>query len=122
MNNYIYYNRNPKKETLPDCVTRAISTALNLDYYEVQDMLLANGEYYSCDQLCVACYEKLLTLDLGLEQYYGNGKSVQEIAYDFQDNILLLRVDGHLTCSLYGNVYDIFNCTNEIVTHFWVVE
>lgn len=122
MNNYIYYNRNPKNQTLPDCVTRSISTALNIDYYQVAQMLLDNGKFYACDTLCVACYEKLLSIDLGLEHYYGNGKTAIEIAKDFKDNILLLRMDGHLSCSLFGIIYDIFDCSQEIITDFWIVE
>lgn len=118
---YIYYNRNPNNQTLPDCVTRAISTALNLDYYQVAQMLLENGKFYACDELCVACYEKMLD-DLDLPHYLGNGNTAQEVADDFQDNIVLLRMDGHLSCSLFGKIYDIFDCSQEVITDFWIVE
>lgn len=119
---YIYYNRNPEHLTLPDCVTRAISTALNITYEEVVEMLLQNGEFYSCDTLCVACYEKLLDYDFKLPHYISNNKSAVEVAKDFPDDILLLRMNGHLSCSIYGNIYDIFDCGDEIVTDFWIVE
>ena len=119
---YIYYNRNPNKWTLPDCVTRAISTALNLDYYQVAQMLLDNGKFYSCDQLCVACYEKLLDNDLDLPHYTSEGMTAQDIADEFRDDIVILRMNGHLSCALYGTIYDIFDCSEEEVTDFWIVE
>ena len=32
---YKYFNRNPNGYKIPDCVIRAISTALNINYYDV---------------------------------------------------------------------------------------
>lgn len=119
---YVYYNRNPERLTLPDCVTRAISTALDIPYYAVVDMLLHNGKFYSCDTLCVACYEKLLDYDFGLPHFIGDGKTAGEIAKEFSKDVLLLRMDGHLSCSINGMIYDIFDCSDEEVTDFWIVE
>lgn len=118
---YIYYNRNPQNLTLPDCVTRAISTALDIPYYKVVEMLLDNGKFYECDELCVSCYEKLLDRDFKLPHYKGNGNTAQEIADDFPNKILLLRMNGHLSVSFDGYIVDIFDCSDEIVTDFWIV-
>ena len=119
---YKYYNQNPHNLTLPDCVTRAISRALNIDYFSVVIMLYQNGKFNECDDLCVGCYSKLLTHDFGLECFYGNGRTVEEISRDFPDKILLLRVDQHLTTSRYGEIEDIWDPSYEIVDRFWVVE
>lgn len=117
-----YYNRNPNGYKIPDCVIRAISTALDLDYYNVVASLHLNGEYYNCDSLCVCCYEKLLDYDLDLPHYKGNGDTAKEIARKYPNDILLLRMEGHLTCSIDGVIYDIWDCSNEIITDFWIVD
>lgn len=116
-----YHNINPNGYHIPDCVPRAISTAMNIDYYGVLSMLHKNGKYYSCDELCVCCYEKLLDHDFNLPHFKSKNKTVQEIANDFINNILIIRIDGHLTCAMYGNIYDIWNCSDKIATDFWIV-
>ena len=34
--------------------------------------------------------------------------------------ILIIRIKGHLTCSIFGKIPDIWDCSNEIVDCFWV--
>lgn len=118
---YKYHNSNPNGYHIPDCVTRAISNATEIPYYEVLTMLHINGMICDCDDLHVRCYEKLLDKDLNLPHYIGNGNTAEEIASDFPNDILLLRMDGHLSMSRFGIIEDIWNCSDEIVTDFWVV-
>lgn len=119
---FIYYNHNPNGYHIPDCVIRAISTATGLSYYDTIHKLKTNGNIFQCDELCKCCYEKLLDYDFGLPHYKGNGESAATIAEDFPDNILLLRMSGHLSCSMFGNIVDIWDCSDEIITDFWIVE
>ena len=37
-------------------------------------------------------------------------------------DVVLIRIDGHLTVSKYGVVYDLWDCTQEIADVFWIVE
>ena len=39
----------------------------------------------------------------------------------YPDRKLIIRVEGHLTCSLYGVVTDIWDCSEELVDRYWVV-
>lgn len=119
---FVYYNVEPDGESLPDCVIRAISTALNIPYYEVVDMLAENGRFYDCDAICIDCYSKLLTHDLDLPHYIGNDAPVQQIADDFSDCVVLIRIRGHLTCAVYGKIYDTWDCSDRLCTDFWIVE
>ena len=48
--------------------------------------------------------------------------AAQEIANDFPNNILLLRMEGHLSSSLFGVIHDIFDCSDKIITDFWIAE
>ena len=120
---YKYYNQNPNGYHIPDCVIRAISLAMNISYYDVISMLHINGEELKCDMLNVRCYEKLLDYDFNLPHMELNKpKTAAEVADDFPNNILLLRMPGHLSCSVYSVIHDIFDCSSEFITDFWIVK
>lgn len=121
-NNYIYYNASPNGQRRNDCVVRALSLALDLDYFDVEDLLVEIGDYYECEELCVACYSFLLNAIIGLKTYDGMGKTVGEIAREHPNSVLLIRVEGHLTVSINSAIYDTFDCTNEICDRYWIVE
>lgn len=116
-----YHNENPNGYRIPDCVIRAITLAMNIPYYDVIKMLHNNGIKMKCDDLCVCCYEKLLDNDFKLPHFESYNKTAKEVANDFKDRIILLRMDGHLSCAIYGDIYDIWDCSNEIITDFWLI-
>jgi hypothetical protein len=49
-------------------------------------------------------------------------KTAEEVANDFPNNVLLLRMEGHLSCSINGDIHDIWDCSKEIITDFWIVK
>ena len=104
-----------------DCVCRAISTALDIDYYEVKYLIYKNSKNNSCDALTKSCYRSLLENEFGLKSHFGRGRTVKEIAYRYPHNCVIMRVYAHLTCSLYGRPYDTFDCTGDIVDEYWVL-
>lgn len=119
---FIYYNANPNKIEIGDCVIRAMSLALNLDYYEVVNILFYNSNFFNCDMLVKECYEKVLEDKFNLEkEKVRTYKTVEEISKEYSDKVLLIRIQGHLTCSMYGRIYDIWDCSNEQVDCFWMV-
>ena len=101
MVDYKFYNANPLGKIEQDCVCRAISTCLEMPYQSIEEKLELIGELFECEELCVCCY--------------------QEIAQEFCNNRVIIRIDGHLTCSLYGIVYDIWDCTDEKADIFWLI-
>lgn len=72
--------------------------------------------------LNVNCYQKLLDVDFELPHYLGCGMTAEEVANDFPNNTLLLRMKGHLSCSINGTIFDIFDCSSDVVTDFWIVK
>ena len=118
---YIYHNENPQNWHIPDCVVRAITLALNIGYYEVVKMLDKNAQELSCECLNVRCYEKLLDEDLCFPHFVSKGRTAEEVANDFPNDTLLLRMEGHLSVSVRGIIYDIFNCSSEEIVEFWIV-
>ena len=121
---YTYYNLNPLGSDVEnDCVCRAISFALNQNYYEIEDLLYKNSQKCDCEALTKSCYRNLLEKHFGLFARRGYGRTVQQIANTFPNNRVIMRLNGHLTASDFGGIVkDIFDCSNEIVDEFWVVK
>ena len=122
MADYIYHNVSPNGQRRNDCVVRALSLGLDLDYFDVEDLLIEIGDYYECEELCVCCYKYLLENIIGLKPYNGNNRTVDEIVEENPDCILIIRVEGHLTCAIRGAIYDIFDPGDMIVDRYWIVE
>lgn len=117
-----YYNRNPDKREEEDCVCRAISTALGITYRAAEGLLDLSADAERCEPLCVCCYHHLLEDGFGLEVKYCNFKrTVAEVAKRHKNQKVIIRVEGHLTCAIFGDVLDIWDCTDELVDCYWVV-
>ncbi len=88
----------------------------------MRELLEQNAVCNDCEELTVDCYSNLLEDYFGFDRHECNFKhTVQEIADMYADDIVIMRVRGHLTASEYSRVYDIFDCTNELVDIFWTV-
>lgn len=122
MTDFAYHNINPLKKEEQDCVCRAISLAMNMDYKTIDRLLDIVSYYYNCDKLCLCCYHKLLEDIFTLPvRYCENRETVGEIAKQYPYNKLLIRIDGHLSTSMYGIVVDIWDCTNKLADCYWIV-
>lgn len=119
---FVYYNSNPNRLEENDCVTRAIGLALNLPYNKVRSLLRQSAEENDCDELCVKCYHHLLDGFFWLVvRFCDEGETVSEIAEKYRNSRCIIRTQGHLTCSLYGKVYDIWDCLHKKVYCYWIV-
>lgn len=123
MSKFRFYNANPfnlRQEN--DCVCRAISTALGIDYWAVDHLLTDYAKRHKCDKLCVCCYHYLLEDRFNLNCYYcHNGETVGDILNEYMDGIVIIRIEGHLTCAVFGELQDIWDCRRQKVDCFWVV-
>lgn len=120
MTDFRFFNVNPTKAITNDCVCRAISGATNQDYYSVEKQLIQNSQDNNCDPLTLDCYQNLLENVYNFKRYNGNGLKVGDIAKLY--NKAIVRIQGHLTFCENGKINDIWDCSNEIVDVFWVVE
>lgn len=122
-NIYRYYNRRPDGAHLEDCVCRAISTATGLPYRTIENLLRLVSDSYGCDMLVLNCYSHLLS-DIFCYECYSPQQdiTVGELVNSIPDKRLIIRVQGHLTSSIFGTLLDIWDCKDEIVDCFWIVE
>ena len=119
---YKYYNHNPNNDIKNDCVCKAISNATNLNYDGVNNLLDLVSKTYRCEKLCVCCYHNLLDDILCYERVTcKNGETVEDIAKKYKRDTLIIRIEGHLTCSKKGNILDVWDCSKKLVDCFWFV-
>lgn len=117
-----YLNLNPLSLKESDCVTRAISLASGLGYDETQNKLYHISELLGCEKLCVCCYQHLLDDIYKYDRLPCKNKTVGEVAEMYDDCILLVRIEGHLTCVVYGTIKDLWDCSNSYADIVWLVE
>lgn len=122
MAKFVYYNVNPKGIREEDCVTRAITLATGLDYEDIADKLYLTAELLDCQKLCMYCYRRLIEDVFKFKEVDGGGMTVEEFADLHPYGIYLIRIEGHITVSVYGEIWDIWDCRDELVDTVWEVE
>lgn len=122
MAKYEFLNLNPLGDLEEDCVCRAISLALEEDYYTIEEKLQLVGDLFDCTAICVCCYKFLLDEVYGLERIEEvQGMTIEEFAHYFPKGTYLIRINGHLTCLIDGTIYDLWYCNDKIVDLVWKV-
>lgn len=116
-----YLNVNPLSIEEEDCVTRAISLASGYSYADIQDKLYYMARLFNCEELCVCCYKHLLDDIFEYPRVKPKGRTVGELCEDYPDSILLVRIDGHLTCIVHGVIRDLWDCSDKIADIIWKV-
>lgn len=123
---FIFYNPNPDKKLVGDCVIRAISIVMNQDWektyldialqgYTMKDMLSANhvwGAYlhnrgfkrYVIPDTCPDCY------------------TVEDFCEDFPIGTYLLAIGTHVVAVQDGNYFDTWDSGNEVPMYYWQKE
>ena len=117
---YEFYNENPLGLFEDDCVIRAISCATNRSWDQVYDELsdLAQVKGTLLDKKdFVRGY-----LDTHFRRVYNPPNKVYQVAQNFQNNIVLCTMRGHIVCIKYGRILDTFNPSDRIVEDVWVVK
>lgn len=120
-NNFVFYNNNPNQLIENDCVTRAIALISGKDYEEVSEDLFRTSKLFKCERLCICCYENLLNYVYKYQKIEeAIGLTIGEFAEKFPNGKYLTRVNGHLSAVCDGKIFDIWDCSNEIITDCWV--
>ena len=120
---YKFYNANTLGNFVDDCVIRAISVAENntwdYTYNKLSDLAQAQGRMID-DRVFVRDY-----LDRHYKRIPKMNVSVGELAGMYPDKVLLITMQGHITCSIpngsTGVIIDSFDCRNRRVEDAWIV-
>ena len=116
---YKFYNENPLNIYEDDCVVRAISCATGRSWDYVYDYLSDIAQYegtlFDKKKFVIGYLDRVYTRLEGLRG------SVGEISGMFPNNVLLITMRGHITCSKYGVIYDTFDCRDREVEYVWLI-
>lgn len=60
---------------------------------------------------------------MGYKRYtcYDN-ETVEDIARRYPDDKVIIRIDAHLTSSIKGTIFDIWDCSQKEVDCYWIVK
>ena len=121
---YKYYNANALNKYEDDCVIRAISCATGKSWDYVYDYLSDIAQYEGTlldKREFVRNY-----LDRTYQRLNGIHGTVGYVASQFPNNIILITMNGHITCSkgngYTGIIYDTFDCRDRQVEDVWLVK
>lgn len=120
MVDFVYYNNNPYGNEEEDCVTRAITLASGLPYFEVAEKLDLTSRLLDCEKLCVCCYDFLIEKVLMFPKVQiDKGMTVEDFARHHRKGAFLLRMEGHITTLIDGKLYDLWNSSDKEITNAW---
>ena len=117
---YRWYNANTEALSERDCVCRAISTALRLPFAATDHLLMLVSDHWQCPELCMCCYRHLLEDIFGLSPQNAEGETVDSISSSHPKDTVIIRINGHLTCSIGGVILDTWDCRDELVDVYWL--
>ena len=125
--NYKYYQPNKKdlKDDYGDCVVRALTKLLNMEWLEVFNELIPIASDLQCMPNSKPCYERYLK-SKGFE-YHGisNKKgtkrpTVDRFAKDHKEGAYFVRVANHVVAVVDGVYYDIWDSGECKMYGYWV--
>lgn len=117
---YKFHNNNALGLFENDCTVRAISTATGNSWDDTYKHLSNTARLQGTmmdDKDFIRDY-----LDAHYDRLYGIPKTVGEVAGAYPNNILLITMNGHITCSMYGIIYDSFDCRERIAEYCWKIK
>ena len=116
---YRYYNANSKNNFIDDCVIRSISLAEGKTWDETYERLSTLARKEGLLFSSVPFVEGYL--DSKYKRVCHTGKTVGEFVDEHPDDIYLITMNNHITCSFYGIVVDTFDCTDRFMKCAWKV-
>lgn len=117
---YKFYNANALGKFEEDCTVRSISCATNKSWDQVYDELSDIAQYQGTmmdNRDFIIDY-----LDSQYERIDVGNETVGIISSEFNNNIVLITMPGHITCSKYGVIYDTFDCRDRQAEYVWIIK
>lgn len=117
---YKFYNNNARGLFQNDCTVRAISLATEKSWDEVYERLSDIAQFEGTmmdDRDFIIRY-----LSSKYKEVPFLSETVGEVAEDYPNNVLLITMKGHITCSRYGVIYDSFDPRDRIAENAWIVK
>lgn len=122
MARFRYLNVNPDGNKESDCVTRAISLATGEHYTDIRKKLFHTARLLGCEKLCHTCYSFFIEQVLKCRPVNCDGMTVADFADINPCGVFLVRMQGHISTIVNGEINDIWDCRDEWLTNAWQVK
>lgn len=117
---YKFYNANVLDNYVNDCTIRALSLAegnsWDFTYNRMSDIAQSQGTMMDDRNFIIWYLDKNY---LRVPRLYG---TVGETAAQYPNEVLLITMKNHITCSRYGTIYDSFDCRFKKIEDAWIVK
>jgi hypothetical protein len=117
---YKFHNNNALGLFENDCTVRAISTATGNSWDDTYKHLSNTARLRGTmmdDKDFIKDY-----LDEHYDRMYDIPETVDQVAGAYPNNVLLITMNGHITCAVYGVIYDSFDCRERIAEYCWKIK
>lgn len=120
---YIFYNPNPSKKLVGDCVIRGISKLTGQDWKDVHIGLFLQGYMMDDIQSSNSVWGTYL-FNKGYRQYVipdtcPNCMTVEKFCSEHPEGKYLLATGNHVICCDSGNWYDTWDSADEPIIYYW---
>lgn len=120
---YVYYNPNPTGRRVSDCAVRAVAKALDTDWETAYALIATNG-YAMGDVIASdAVWGSVLRQHGFYREAVPNTCpdcfSAEDFCRENPKGTFVLGFGGHVATVVDGNLYDIWDSSNEIPQFVW---
>lgn len=122
----MFYNPNPAGGRVGDCTTRAISKALDQDWYKTYTGLALEG-FILCDMPSANYVWGSYLRRKGFKRHAVENScpdcyTVEDFCKDHPKGVFVLALAGHVVCVVDGLYFDSWDSGKEVPVYFWVKE
>ena len=120
---YTHFANNPCGKSIGDCAVRAISVALDIDWYDAFDLLTKEAlkmcDMPSADAVWGAVLRQHGFTRFALTNRYSNSYSATDFCNDHPTGIHVLAFGGHVATIRDGVLYDSWDSSAEIPLYYF---
>lgn len=117
---YKFYNNNALGLFQNDCTVRSLSLATGHSwddtYQHMSNLARLKGTMMD-DKDFIIDY-----LDERYKRVPTRNLKVGEVSAIYNDNVVLITMQGHIVCSRYGVIYDSFDCRDRKAEFCWIIK
>lgn len=122
-NTFRYYQPNPVGANTRDCVVRAVSAVLNMSWDDAFDIVADRAKAMGQTMDENAVYGSILRqcgfYRSTIPDQCPDCYTARDFCHDHPYGVYVLGFTGHVAAVIDGQVWDSFDCSDEIVTYYW---